>query len=184
MPSKKGSPKVRGKMNKGRNKDDVLDEWEHSDIDRDEQAAGLKRRDKRWKEIALAQKNAAKLEQEALDKADKIGKGKRSIFRDITPLEEAWVRCDFLLSNIMVRQAYEFMEWQRLNDVDAYKRLYKIFMSKAMMQNAQLYVDYFAMGGKPPRYISYPEIVKAYKKIKGIRGKIKIVHKGEDEREL
>ena len=183
MPSKKGRPKVRGKMHKGRNKDDVYDEWEHGDIDRDEQTAGLKRRAKRWKEIELAQKNDTKLEQDALAKADKIG-GKRSLLRDPTPLEEAWLRCDFLLANMMIKQAYEFMEWQRLNDVDTYKRLYRVFMSKAMMQNAQLYVDYFAQGFTPPRLITYPEVIKAYKKIKGIRSKIKIVHKGEDEKEL
>ena len=128
-------------------------------------------------------KRNTELEGEALAKANKIG-GKRSLLRDPTPLEEAWLRCDFLLANMMMKEAYEFMEWQRLNDVDAYKRLYRVFMSKAMMSNAQMYVDYFAQGGSPPRLITYPEVVKAYKKIKGIRTKFKVVHKGEEEKEL
>ena len=170
-------------MNKGRNKDNVYDEWEHGDIDRDEQEAGLKRRDRRWKEIELKQKRDAQLEQEALAKADKID-SKRSLLRDPTPIEEAWLRCDFLLAQIMEQKAYEFMEWQRLNDVDAYKRLYRVFMSKAMMQNAQLYVDYFAKGGISPINITFPDVVKAYKKIKGIKTKFTVVHKGEDNREL
>lgn len=184
MPRKKARPKIRKHQNKSKGgKFEVYDEWEHSDIDRDEQKAGLARRDKRWKEIALAQKNAAKLEQKALSEADKMDSN-RSLLRDITPLEEAWLRCDYLLSCIMEQKAYEFMEWQRLNDVDAYKKLYRVFMSKAMMSFAQQYVDYFAQGGKPPRYVTYPEIIKAYKKIKGIRTKFKVVHKGEEEREL
>ncbi len=184
--------RVRAKVRKHQNKTrgtiaqqkiEVYDEWEHHDIDRDEQMAGLARRERRYKEIELDQKKAAKLEQEALAKADKIGEGK-SILRDPTPLEEAWLRCDFLLANIMVKEAYEFMEWQRLNDVDAYKKLYRIFMSKAMMRHAQTYVDYFAKGGKSPIMITYPNIIKAYKKIKGIKTKIRIVHKGEEDHEL
>ena len=180
--------RARAKVRKHQNKSlggkvEVYDEWEHSDIDRDEQKRGLARRERRWKEIELKQREDKKLEQEALSKANKID-SKRSLLRDPTPLEEAWLRCDFLLACIMEQKAYEFMEWQRLNDVNAYKRLYRVFMSKAMMEHAQLYVDYFAKGGKSPIRITYPDIIKAYKKIKGIRTKIKIVHKGEEDREF
>ena len=104
--------------------------------------------------------------------------------RGMTPLEEAWLRCDFLLSHIMAKKAYEFMEWQRLNDPACYKHLYKNFMSKNMMHNAQAYVDYFAKGGKPWKLITFGGIIQAYKKYKGIKSKIRIVHKGEDEKEL
>lgn len=180
MPNKRARPKVRKHLNKTNPKVDVYDEWEHGDRDRNETEQAMKFRARRWKEIELAQKQAAQLEQDALAEADKIG-GKRSLLADPTPIEEAWLRCDFLLAQIMERKAYEFMEWQRLNDVTTYKKLYRVFMSRAMMRHAQLYVDYFAKGGKSPINITFPDIIKAYKKIKGIKTKIKIAHKGEDE---
>ena len=48
----------------------------------------------------------------------------------------------------------------------------------------QAYVDYFAKGGKAYRLVSFGEIVRAYRKYKGIRTKFKIVHKGEEEKKL
>ena len=48
--------KVRKHLGKKNPKVDVIDEWEHSDIDRDEQKVGMERRERRWKEIALTQK--------------------------------------------------------------------------------------------------------------------------------
>ena len=38
--------------------------------------------------------------------------------RPPTPLEEAWLRCDYVLWNMMTPDAYAVMEWFRLNDVD------------------------------------------------------------------
>jgi len=184
-------PRTSAKVRKHKNKTkgdlakkrvEVYDEWEHSDIDRDEQEAGMKRRAKRWKEIELDQKRATELEKRAIDEVEKI---KRKTLSAMTkPIEQAWLRCDYILSNIMEQKAYEFMEWQRLNDPKCYKWLYRQFMSKAMMVHAQTYVDYFANGNEPPYKVKYGTVIKAYKKYKGIKSKIKIVHKGEEEWKL
>ena len=171
--------KIRKHLGKKNPKIDVMDEYEWADIDRDEQEAGLKRREQRWKEIELAQKQDKLLEKKAIDNAEKMKR--RAV---MTPLQEAWLRCDYILFNIMEPKAYEFMEWQRLNDPTTYKYLYKIFMSKYMMMNAHYYADYFAKGGKAPKLVTIGDVVQKYKKYKGIKTKIKILHKGEDEREL
>ena len=174
--------KIRKHLGKKNPKIDVMDEYEWADIDRDEQEAGLKRRERRWKEVELAQKQARELEKKAIDNAEKIKRKPMALV--VSPLEEAWLRCDYLLFNIMETKAYEFMEWQRLNDPDVYKYLYRKFMSKYMMANAEMYVDYFAKGGKAPKLITLGDIVKRYRKYKGIKTKFKIVHKGEEDREL
>ena len=127
----------------------------------------------------MAQKQDKLLEKKAIDNAEKM-KRKAAM----TPLQEAWLRCDYILFNIMEQKAYEFMEWQRLNDPKCYKWLYKQFMSKAMMQNAQIYIDYFANGNKAPYKVGYGHIIKAYRKYKGIKTKIKIIHKGEEDHAL
>lgn len=175
MAGKRARAKVRGNKN-------IYDEWEHGDIDRDDQKAGLKRRDRRWKQIELERKRQKALEKQAIDNIEKMDRGSKG--RPLTELETAWLRCDFLLSNIMERKAYKFMEWQRVNDPDAYRRLYRKIMSRNMMEFAQEYVDYFAKGYKAPVTVSFPEIVRLYKKIKGIKTRIKLIHKGEDEYEL
>ncbi len=175
MAGKKARAKVRGNKN-------VYDEWEHADIDRDEQSAGLKRRDKRWKEILIEQQKQRNLEKKALEDVGYQNRGYKG--RPPTELETAWLRCDFILANIMDRKSYQFMEWQRVHDTDAYKRLYRHFVSKNMLQNMQQYVDYFAQGYKAPRLIPFPEVIKYYKKIKGIKSKMKVFHKGEDEYDL
>jgi len=175
MSWKKVSPKARGNKN-------LFDEWEVADIDRDEQEAGLARRAKRWKEMEFGRKNKQNLEKIAIDNADKMVT-KESLFKNPSPLKMAWLRCDFILSNIMEKQAYDFMEWQRVNDPTAYKVLYRKFVSPNMMMNAQAYVDYFAQGGKAPKTISYPEIVKAYRNYYGLT-RITVKHKDEEEYEL
>jgi hypothetical protein len=179
----KVSAKAKKYLGKISPKIDVMDEWEVADIDRDEQVAGLKRRDRRYREIALEQKRQMQLEQKSLSVGDKMDRD-HSLLKEPTELEMAWIRCDYLLYNIMMPQAYEFMEYQRLNDTDTYKKLYRKFMSRYMMENAQIYVDFFAQGGKTNKHISFPDVVKEYKKIKGIQSKIAIVHKGEKEYEL
>jgi len=171
----KPRPKIRGKKN-------VYDEWEHADIDRDEQKAGLERRARRWKEIELAKERQRHLEQVALDAAGNVRKDTKA--REPTELEYAWLRCDFILSHIMEPNAYYFMEQQRINDSDTYKRLYRKFVSPNMMLHMQDYVDYFAKGGKPPKAIPLGLVVQYYKKIKGIKTKFIIKHKGEEEEEI
>ena len=163
-------------------KTEIVDEYDLADIDKDEQRAGLERRDKRWKEIKFAQKQERLLEKKAIDEVEKMERDIKG--RTMTAIQEAWLRCDFLLSNIMEQKAYEFMEWQRLNDPECYKYLYKQSMSPYMMHYAQMYVDYFARGGEAPILISHGDIVKKYRKYKGIKTKFKIVHKGEEEHDL
>ena len=163
-------------------KTEVIDEWELVDIDRDEQRAGLERRDRRWKEIKFAEKQKRLLEKKAIDEVEKMKRDVKG--HAMTVIQEAWLRCDFLLSHIMEQKAYEFMEWQRLNDPECYKYLYKQFMSPHMMHFAQMYVDYFAKGGYPARMITHGDIIKKYRKYKGIKSKIRIVHKGEEKKEL
>lgn len=175
MPNKRARPKVRGNKN-------VYDEWEHSDIDRDEQEAGLKRRERRWKEIELQQKEARKLEKKAIDEVEKMQRGTKG--RALTPIEEAWLRCDYILSHLMDKKAYVFMEHARLKDPECYKYLYRLFMSPHMMHYAQRYVDFFAKGGVSPTQITFGNVIKQYRKYKGIRSKIKIKRKGEKEHEI
>ena len=187
MGRKHARPKARKYLNRTKSKIDetkieVLDEWEIVDIDRDEQMAGLARREKRWKEIALAKREAEKLEKKAIDNVEKMKRGTKG--RPMTALEEAWLRCDFLLSHIMEEKAYMFMEWQLENDPECYKFLYKKFISPNMMHNAQAYVDYFAKGGEPYKMITHGDIIKMYKKYKNIKSKITFKRKGEVKREL
>lgn len=173
MPSwKKVRPKVRGKR-------DVVDEWEFADIDRNEQKAGLKRREKRWREIEKEVARGRIAEKKAIDNVEKMGNA-----RDPNLIEQAWLRCDYVLSNVMEPTAYKFMEIARIKDPECYKRLYKIFMSRQMMYNIQYYVEYFLRGFKIKEPIKFSSVMKEYKKIKGIKNKIRVIHKGEEEHEL
>lgn len=165
------------KRAKIRHKRDVLDEWEWADIDRDEQEAGLKRRAQRWKEIKREVERQKMLERKAVQDADKMP---RTAPRDRqpTPLEEAWLRCDYVLFNMMTMSAYQMMEWCRTNDVEAYKHLYKIFMSRNMMENIQTYVDFFAQGGKTDRKIKKEDVIRHYLRYKGYKPKIMVERDG------
>lgn len=156
---------------------DVYDEWEVSDIDRDEQKAGLKRRKRRWKEIELEQKRIQDMEKKAKEQAEKVKK-----LRQITVIEKAWLKCDYILHHIMDKDAYEFMFNLTRTDPEAYKYLYKIFMSPYMMERADYFVLYFSRGGKVPNGQTIPlvEVIKHYRKYKGIETKIVIKRKDEE----
>jgi len=158
---------------------EVLDEWEITDIDRNEQKAGLKRRERRWKEIELEKKKIRAIEEKAKKKAEQIT-------RMPNPVELAWLKCDYVLNNIMEKDAYEFMYKLTTTDPMAYKHLYRIFMSPYMMERIEYYVRYFRRGGKVPDGETIPlsKVVKYYKNFKGIKDKIIIKHKGRDDRKL
>jgi hypothetical protein len=172
--SKRVRPKVRGKK-------DVLDEWEVADIDRDQQKEGLKRRERRWKEIEREIKRQKMLEKKAIVNA---GKMETVYGRQPTPLEEAWLRCDYVLFNIMTMAAYQMLEWIRVNDPKGYRYLYRTFMSKNMMDNIEYFVDFFAQGNTIPKKIPKHEVIRHYVKYKGYKGSVKVKHKGEEEYDL
>ena len=85
---------------------------------------------------------------------------------------------------MMEPKAYQFMDQFREKDPECYKYLYKIFMSPYMMESADLWIKYFASGGKPEKLISHDNIMKHYRKYKGEKSTIKIIHKGKEEHEL
>ncbi|KKM86444.1 hypothetical protein LCGC14_1278980 [marine sediment metagenome] len=170
--SKRIRPKVRGKK-------EVFDEWEHMDIDRNEQKAGLKRRARRWKEIQREVKLQKVLEKKAINNADKMKLPPKT--RQPTPLEEAWLRCDYVLFHMLTRSAYQTLEWIRINDVEGYKYIYKIVMSPNMMNNISYYVDYFAEGGTVDKLIPKNIIMGKYMKYRGYKPIIKVKRKGEEE---
>lgn len=173
--SKRVRPKVRGKK-------DVLDEWEVADIDRDEQKLGLERRERRWKEIQAEQQRQRLLEKKAIKNAEKMKSPPNT--RQPNELEMAWLRCDFVLWNMMDGEAYMLMEYLRTVEPDTYKHLYRIYMSKYMMENIEFYVDYFAQGHKPDHLIPKADVMKHYLKYKGYKSTIKIKRKGEEERDF
>ncbi len=172
--SSRQRPKVRGKKN-------VIDERDWADIDRDEQKAGLKRREQRWKEIELERKQLERLEKKAIKNADKMID--RDVNRPLHPLEEAWIRCDFVLWHLMTPEVYSTMEWLRFNDLPTYQAMYKRFMPKQMMRDINECVTWFANGGEVRR-ITMTVFRKEYLKYKGYKPSIKIKHKGEDDYEL
>jgi hypothetical protein len=145
MGNKRVTQKVRGKK-------DVLDEWEITDIDRNEQKAGLDRRARRWKEIELEQKEYEKL-QKALEKRAKAMESKK--IRPPTKAEMGWLKCDYILHFIMEPKAYDFMYKFTKEDPECYKYLYKIFISPYMIASADMWIKYFSTGNKPDRIISY-----------------------------
>ncbi len=175
-------PKLRKELNKPESETKIIDEWEIADIDRDEQKEGLKRRERRWKEIELENIRQKKLRELAVKKAEKMDQ--KSVYREPNELEKAWLQCDYILWNIMQKPAYEFMEYHRTEYPDIYKKLYRVFISPYMMENAEFYVDYFANGGKLDKPITLATVIKEYKKIMGVRPEIRIIHKGEKERKL
>lgn len=158
---------------------EVLDEWEIADIDRDEQRRGLKRRERRWKEIELEEKRIRAMEKLAKKKAEAIA-------RMPNPIELAWLKCDYILSNIMTKDAYDFLYNLISTDSEAYRHLYRIFMSPYMMERADYFVKYFHRGGKTPEedLVQLSKVVKWYKKFRGIKNKITIKRKGREEYEL
>ena len=90
MGKKKVRPKLRKHLGKTNPKIDVYDEWEHNDIGRDEQKAGLKRREQRWREMELEQKRFEKL-QNLLEKRKKM-MTEALTRRQPTKMEVAWLR--------------------------------------------------------------------------------------------
>lgn len=182
MPNKKARPKVRGKK-------DVIDEWEICDIDRDEQQAGLARRERRWKEIQQEIESRRKLEKKALDNAERIDPVtnrdvEKVIKHQLTPIQEAWLRLDYILFNIMETKAYQFMEYQRLNDPECYKILFKKFISPNMMANVDYYIMYFASGKIAPKKATLADVIREYNRYYNIKPKFTIKHKGEEEKKL
>lgn len=115
------------------------------------------------------------MEKKAIDNADKMDTPPKT--RQPTPLEEAWLRCDYVLWNMLDRRAYATMEWLRKNEVEAYKTLYRKLVSPAMMENIQLYVDWFASGGKCVQ-ISNKVVMKHYLDYKGYKRTISVQHGG------
>lgn len=160
----------------------VIDEWEICDVDRDEVNAGQKRRARRWKEIKMQEQIARNLEKQAIKNAEKMKAP--PVNRPPTPLEEAWLRCDYILWNIMTQQAYSFMEYQRKNDPDVYKYLYKVFMPQRVMQWAEKYVDLLANGHQFQKKVPLPDVINYYRRFKGIKNTITVKRKGQKDREL
>lgn len=172
MPSwKKQRPKVRGKK-------DVIDEYETMDVDRDEQKVILKSREKRWKEIKLQQQRERQAEKKALDNAEKMDPNLRS---PLTELELAWLRYDYVLANVMERNAHIFFDSIRKKDIKSWHVLLDIFMSKNMRKNIETWLSYFDHGGMVKSKIKLIEVIKEYRKLKGIKTKIKVMRKGEKE---
>ena len=114
---KKARPKVRGKKN-------VVDEWETMDIDRDEQERGLKRRAKRWKEIETENLIKKAAEEVALKHADKM----KHVRQPRNAIEEAWLKYDYVLANIMEIHAHRFLDNIRKRDVKLYNLDEKYFL--------------------------------------------------------
>ncbi|MHA2203897.1 MAG: hypothetical protein ACW991_09425 [Candidatus Hodarchaeales archaeon] len=185
LPSwKKTRPKVRKHLGKHSPQVDVIDEWEEMDVDRDEQKAGLKRREKRWKEIALEKGWKKKQIDKVIKNADKIEPDLR---RGLTPQEELWLQVDFVLSYVMEEKAYNFVNNVKARkDIKTYNKLLNIFFSDKMRANLAHWVAYFALNPyRVDNAITLASVVKEYRKIKGIKTtNIKIIHKGEDEKEL
>lgn len=175
MLSKRVRAKVRGKK-------DVFDEYEIADIDRNEQREGIKRRERRWKEIEHEIKRKKLLEKKAISIAEKMKEPPKT--RQPNPLEEAWLRCDYVLYNIITQAGYNLMEWIRVNDPEGYKYLYRVFMSKNMMDNITDFVDFFSQGNSIGKRIPKHEVMRHYVKYKGYKGKVRVKHKGEEEYEL
>jgi len=174
MPSwKKTRPKVRSKK-------EVVDEWETMDIDRDEQERGLKRRARRWREIETENLIKKAAEETALKNADKM-KNVR-VPRNI--IEEAWLKYDYVLANIMDRKAHEFLDKIRMGDVKLYNKLLNIFISPYMKEQIDVMVQYFANGLAVDEKITLPDIVKEYRKLKGIRTKFTVKRKGDKDYDL
>lgn len=161
---------------------EVYDEWEHMDIDRNEQREGIKRREKRWKEIEREIRLKKHLEKRAIENAEKMHEPPKT--RQPNPIEAAWLRCDYVLYNIMTDAAYGMMEWLRIEDPTGYKHLYKIFMSRNMMENISLFVDFFAQGNTIPKRLPKSEVIKHYVKYRGYKPTIIVKHKGEEEYDL
>ena len=84
----------------------------------------------------------------------------------------------------MTQAAYFMMEWLRINDPPGYKAMYRIFMSKNMMDNITYYVDYFAQGGKITKKLPKSELIRHYVRYRGYKPTIKVKHKGEEEHDL
>jgi hypothetical protein len=178
MPSwKKTRPKVRGKR-------DVVDEYDLADIDRNEQKAGIKRRERRWKEIELKQKLKKAEIDNMLKKADKINP---NIRQGLTPQQELWLQVDYCLAYLMEEKAHRFLDDIRIQgDIKTYNKLLNIFFSDVMRANLQNWLNYFdATGCRVPDPITLASVVREYRKIKGIKKtNIKIVRKGEKDKEL
>lgn len=172
MSWKKVRPKVRGKK-------DVLDEMEIADIDRDEQKAGIKRREKRWKKIELKQRLLD--EQVRVAKEREIMKRK---YRVPNRAEESWLKCDYYLNHVMEEDAYDFMYELTVSDPETYKKMFKVFVSPYTLHKIDDFVQAFATGSSVSKRITIGEVVKRYRKIKKIRSKITIKHKNGDEYEL
>lgn len=168
---------------KKRGKKDVFDEWEHLDIDRNEQKVMHKNRERKTKMDELDAIRAKKAERIAVSMAEKFNTHE-IMRRPPNVLEEAWLRCDYLLYNMMTRKAYSFMDGLRLKDAKCYKYLYRIFMSPYMMEHANYWVKYFANGGKVQKRIDYAIVFKHYARYYGITPTIKIMHKGEEEKDI
>ena len=169
-------PKNRGKKN-------VFDEWEHLDIDRNEQKEIHKGREQKTKMDELDVLRAKKLNKFVVKMAEKFDT-KEIMRRPPNALEEAWLRCDYILFNIMTRKAYSFMDGLRTKDPDCYKYLYRIFMSPNMMEHANTWVNYFANNGKVDNIIPFSEVFKWYAKYYKIDPRIMVHHKGEETVDL
>lgn len=178
---KKVRPKYRDQVNKTESTKDMVDEWEIADIDRDEQKRGLKRREIRIKKARLLNEQLKKELEQATKPKDP---NRPSNVRPPNAVEMAWLKCDFILSKIMEEKAYEFFDKLRTQDPECYKYLYRIFMSPYMMERADYYINYIDSGMPIEQKIPLKEVIKHYRKYKGISSNIRVIHKGEEEKIL
>ena len=103
---------------------------------------------------------------------------------DQKKIEEMNWKMTFTLYNVLMPDAYKFLDKLRENDFEICDKIVRYIIPNDDMARLDAYVDRIRSHGPPKTRINLATIIKYYRHFKGIKGKITIKEKGEDKYDL
>lgn len=171
--------KLKGKYKGKSGKIDVVEDY----IGTEELSGTYEGRKKNWQIIKHERMLKEDMEVKYLEKLRKAKEDKiRSQLKTIEQYDDINDKIGFLLSYLLEPEAYGYINLLRQAEPEVCKEMMKYLFQPNDINNIDLYVETITkLGHGPKKRIGFTTIMKIYRKVKGIKGKIKIVNKKGEE---
>lgn len=168
-------PKPKGKYKGKSNKIDVIEDY----IGSEELSGTYEGRALNWKRIKREKMLREDMEIKYLEKLRKAKEDKiRSQLVTIEQYADINDKITFLLIHLLEPEAYGYINLLRQAEPEVCKQMMKYLFQPNDIQNIDVYVEAIAKAGHgPKKRIKFTTIMKIYRKVKGIKGKITMVDK-------
>ena len=164
-------PKYKGKSGKI----DVVESY----IGTEELSGTYEGRKKNWQIIKRERMLKEDMEVKYLEKIRKAKEDKiRSQLKTIEQYDDINDKIGFLLSYLLEPEAYGYINLLRQAEPEVCKEVVKYLFPPQDIKNIDLYVETITkLGHGPKKRISFVTIMRIYRKVKNIKGKITMVNK-------